>query len=31
MDDVVSLFIENLRRYQEKQPLYNIVDTASGY
>ena len=31
MDDVVDLFVENLQRYQEKQPLHNIVDTGSGY
>jgi len=31
VDDVVDLFVENLKRYQENQPLYNVVNTGSGY
>jgi len=31
LDDSIDLFIENLRRYQEDLPLYNLVDVSKGY
>jgi phosphoglycerate dehydrogenase-like enzyme len=30
-DDVIELFSDNLRRFQQGAPLCNIVDTAAGY
>lgn len=31
MDQVVALFIENLKRYLKGQPFYNLVDLEQGY
>ena len=30
-DNVIAIFLENLRRYQTKQPLINVVDKKAGY
>lgn len=30
-DNVIAIFLENLRRYQAKQPLINVVDKKAGY
>jgi phosphoglycerate dehydrogenase-like enzyme len=30
-DDVIELFSDNLRRFQQGAPLCNVVDTAAGY
>ena len=30
-DEVVALYSDNLRRFQEGAPLQNIVDRAYGY
>ncbi|HBK85272.1 MAG TPA: D-2-hydroxyacid dehydrogenase [Firmicutes bacterium] len=30
-DNVIAIFLENLRRYQTKQPLINVVDKQAGY
>lgn len=31
LNQVIELFIENLRRYLNKQPLYNLIDREQGY
>ena len=27
----IDIFVENLRRYQAGEPLYNVIDKAAGY
>lgn len=31
LNQVIELFIENLKRYLNKQPLYNVIDREQGY
>ncbi|MGI6251071.1 MAG: D-2-hydroxyacid dehydrogenase [Anaerolineaceae bacterium] len=31
LDDVITLFTENLKRYLNGQPLYNVIDPDAGY